>query len=410
MITRIEIDGFKSFQDFSLDLRPFTVVIGTNAGGKSNLVEALLFLSRLSRLPRSNAYEAVEEVRGRTAMLFRQRGDGSRVERIRLAVEMLLDHRPSYVSALPGDRARMRYEVVLGLEGRRFTVLKQSVTEVEPAGDRWFDLVRASPRWRAALEPVADPGDSEESTVVRAANPLDSLRFLDLHDRSLREPSDTEGPGLLDAAGGGLAGYLRAIGQDLDADGVSGAAVLAAVRADLGMIVRDIVGFRVVEDERRHESWIEFTARDQPPFPADVASDGTLRALALLASLHDPRPWAGPLVVEEPENGLFPERLRDLLTVSRAATSDPAHDGPGDPLRQVLLTSHSPLVLDVVPAEEIVFLDAVQVVGPHGSQRVSRARRLLAPGERMTREQIGTVVPPRELAEFRAGDRPGARL
>jgi AAA15 family ATPase/GTPase len=44
MITRIEIDGFKSFADFSLDLPPFLVLIGGNATGKSNLLDALRLL------------------------------------------------------------------------------------------------------------------------------------------------------------------------------------------------------------------------------------------------------------------------------------------------------------------------------------------------------------------------------
>ncbi|MFG2517090.1 AAA family ATPase [Streptomyces sp. NPDC048584] len=37
MITRIEIDGYTSFDDFALDLSPFTVLVGANASGKSNL-------------------------------------------------------------------------------------------------------------------------------------------------------------------------------------------------------------------------------------------------------------------------------------------------------------------------------------------------------------------------------------
>jgi AAA15 family ATPase/GTPase len=47
MMTRIEIDGFKSFSQFAIDLKPFHVLIGPNGGGKSNLFEALHFLSTL---------------------------------------------------------------------------------------------------------------------------------------------------------------------------------------------------------------------------------------------------------------------------------------------------------------------------------------------------------------------------
>ncbi|HEV2640442.1 MAG TPA: AAA family ATPase [Actinocrinis sp.] len=41
MITRIEIDGFKSFVDFELDVPPLLVLVGANNGGKSNLLQAL---------------------------------------------------------------------------------------------------------------------------------------------------------------------------------------------------------------------------------------------------------------------------------------------------------------------------------------------------------------------------------
>ena len=41
MITRIEIDGFKSFLDFKLDVPPFLALVGPNASGKSNLFDAL---------------------------------------------------------------------------------------------------------------------------------------------------------------------------------------------------------------------------------------------------------------------------------------------------------------------------------------------------------------------------------
>ncbi|MET8243316.1 AAA family ATPase [Streptomyces sp. NPDC005202] len=51
MITRIEIDGYKSFDGFALDLPPFTVLVGANASGKSNLLEAVDLLGQLIREP-----------------------------------------------------------------------------------------------------------------------------------------------------------------------------------------------------------------------------------------------------------------------------------------------------------------------------------------------------------------------
>src|ERR1051326_641871 len=84
MITRIKIDGFKSFVDFSLDLAPFTAVIGTNAGGKSNLIDAFRFLAASVK---GDPFDAIEAVRGDAESLFHQYADGSRVDTMRLAVE-----------------------------------------------------------------------------------------------------------------------------------------------------------------------------------------------------------------------------------------------------------------------------------------------------------------------------------
>src|SRR5881275_2865420 len=48
MITKIELDGFKTFKDFKVELAPFQVIVGPNGAGKSNLFDALQLLSRLA--------------------------------------------------------------------------------------------------------------------------------------------------------------------------------------------------------------------------------------------------------------------------------------------------------------------------------------------------------------------------
>lgn len=64
MITRIEIDGFKSFHQFAVDLRPFQVFIGPNGVGKSNLFDAIVLLSNLSN--HVSLYDAFRVSRIRT--------------------------------------------------------------------------------------------------------------------------------------------------------------------------------------------------------------------------------------------------------------------------------------------------------------------------------------------------------
>ena len=55
---------------------------------------------------------------------------------------------------------------------------------------------------------------------------------------------------------------------------------------------------------------------DGRSFPAQVLSDGTLRLLALATIKNDPQ-FHGMLCLEEPENGVYPQRLRTLARLLR---------------------------------------------------------------------------------------------
>src|SRR3972149_3096599 len=62
MIKRIKVQGYKSLRDVDIKLKPLTVIIGPNAVGKSNLLDALALVSRMAT--RKTLKEAFEEHRG----------------------------------------------------------------------------------------------------------------------------------------------------------------------------------------------------------------------------------------------------------------------------------------------------------------------------------------------------------
>ncbi|HWS31311.1 MAG TPA: AAA family ATPase, partial [Actinoplanes sp.] len=140
MLTRIEIDGFKTFRDFALDLPPFLVVLGRNGAGKSNLFDALRFLSRLAREP---VLEAAQHARGNLLELFHRDADGNRADRIRFAVEVLLDPEVTDPFGATHELAtrRIRYELVLERRkvpsGYRLYVAHESARSLSAAEDRW---------------------------------------------------------------------------------------------------------------------------------------------------------------------------------------------------------------------------------------------------------------------------------
>src|SRR5690606_1908960 len=115
MITRIEIDGFKSFQNFAMDLQPFQVIIGQNGVGKSNLFDALMILSRLAN--GDKLFDAFQSSRGSVEEQFSLLADGSRSQSMRFAVELLL---PKQVKAslaketwIDITNTRYRYEILI---------------------------------------------------------------------------------------------------------------------------------------------------------------------------------------------------------------------------------------------------------------------------------------------------------
>ncbi|MGN6368254.1 MAG: AAA family ATPase [Phycisphaerae bacterium] len=79
--------------------------------------------------------------------------------------------------------------------------------------------------------------------------------------------------------------------------------------------------------------------------PASEISDGILLVLAYLTVLHLPQP-PRLLLVEEPENGIHPARLRDVLQILRQLVHEQQQT-------QIVMTTHSPYVVDLFKPEEV---------------------------------------------------------
>lgn len=429
MITRIEIDGFKSFVDFKLDLPPFLAIAGRNTSGKSNLLDALAFVAAIGRGERMS--EAVRVARGDAGSLFHRRANGTQVERMTFAVEVLLDVDVERT----GTRWRYECEVGWSERGDRRVVDLQDhrLVPMSPEDDRWPDLYPMADAWRARRigygfeeikgrnAGILEPEDIRDFLRDNAyldrwkdhrvyPSPLvGSMWVLDLRDvRVLRlEPQDIARPSPLDVdvtmteTGSGLAGWLEhLVDTTASEDGPEG--VLRDVSADLARVIREVTGVRLARDDERGDVRLQYETRNDSGQEAPQASDGTLRVTAILAALHNPE-RRGLLAIEEPENGVFPERFSELMDIVRASATDMEHDDPAWPLRQTLVTSHSPLLLDAVPRESVVFLETVSRIGDGGISRVTRPRRILGRDERAVR-QDGEIPPmsETELDEFRS--------
>ena len=150
MITLIELDGFKTFQDFKLELSPFQVIVGPNGAGKSNLFDALHLLTRLVDTDLRSAFQ---ELRGNAIELFTTFSNGQSMNKMRMAVEMLVDRtiQDSWGARAELKYTRMRYELEIsrrtdeqGLE--RLYVTHRILKAIPRSDDTWCRKHGLSPQ------------------------------------------------------------------------------------------------------------------------------------------------------------------------------------------------------------------------------------------------------------------------
>ena len=96
---------------------------------------------------------------------------------------------------------------------------------------------------------------------------------------------------------------------------------------------------------------IFFETRSGQTVRAQQASDGAILFLGILALAHLPDP-PNLLLIEEPENGIYPKRLGEVITMLKELVT--RTDGVRFP--QIIMTTHSPYVLSFFDPEEVTFL------------------------------------------------------
>ena len=429
MLTRIEIDGFKSFEDFAVDLAPFVVILGSNAAGKSNLFDAIELLSNLAT---KDVREAIKGMRGEPLELFRCiRGTGYG-KRMRFAVEVLVDPsvRDPWGREVELRHTRLRYEVVLerqemppGID--RVLVVSESARPITRGDDEeWARRFHPKPAFRKAHLKYQRPGDllsidegdggirmfhlhqdgragrnlrrpasEAQATVLYSVTDTEfphlfalreemrNWRLLQLDPALLRRPSSATAADLLAADGSNLATVLARLKAETATD-IRPQGVLGDIAVALNELVPSVTALDAELEPSMREHRVKVTMRDGLEFSSRVISDGTLRVLALLTLLHDPR-HRGLVCFEEPENGVHPARLKQLVQSLRDMVTRPDDFDASapSPLSQLLLNTHSPVVLSAlvgkdgkVRGDPVYFADTTTVVDPGRGEKRRRTR------------------------------------
>jgi predicted ATPase len=384
MLKRLRLERFKNFKEVELILGPLTLLVGTNASGKSNIRDAFRFLHGISRgyiLADIMGEKYIEGgvlqwlgIRGGTREVAFQNANTFAIEVSfpikHLNHEQTLSYRievnPGQAIAPP--RVVSEY-LVAETEGPIFTTVlslkKQgeslSVKMHNPAGE---GVINAFPNHQPLLSQLAairsnTIGSRSTAFFVKeiseiALATLAGMRFLELSPEAMRLPS-FPGQTILGDRGENLSSVIQSICNDPHRRH----ALIQWVKELTPMDAKD---FKFPSD---------FTGRilltlleeNGQTVSAYSTSDGTLRFLAIIAALLGPEP-AQFYFFEELENGIHPTRLHLLLQLIERKVSE------GN--IQIVTTTHSPQLLRLVSQETLEYASLTYRLPDRSDARIQR--------------------------------------
>lgn len=371
MITRIRIQNFRSIVDETVNLEPVTVLIGRSGAGKSNFVQAVRFL---------------RDCLHRRSLDFNQHGGQGRV--------LHVDH----------QKESLGYELSFSIPGldTEFDYLLR----LQPTQGLFEEALRAGGKvlyhhsqGKWVVAPKVVPAPQPSGIMLGAIPGLQESTFAYVALRS--------GIGCYDFPGDVLASQEN---RGYPADGGF------ADRGENYLLVAD----RILSDLSKARSWTRIaksvravnravhslTLNAPTPDRLDVGhqvngrvlsfdvrqeSEGFRRYLAHMLALYQ-NPSKQTLLFEHPESGLHPGALEALAYEFKACPQD----GRG----QVILTTHSPQLLDYFPPESLRVVDIEKMntrIGPVAPEQMASLReQLLHPGELLT---VDPARLPGQLAE-----------
>ena len=387
MITYIKINGFKSFHEFEMNFTPFTIIAGTNASGKSNLFDAFMLLSRLAETDLKTAFS---EQRGIATELFTLYDESCHASEMEFVVDMLLDRsiNDNWGGNEVLNHTRLRYRLIIErrlnhLQIDDLYIKHESLEKIAPDEDFWVKKIL--PKGMGAIAKSLKSGGSSQAfirtesegnqvaikirqdgkqggkatpakavsqTVLSAINSVDfkhvfaakkemiSWRFLQFNPEDLREPSRKD-VGLRDTitkSGKNLAAALYRIKLEDEY-------TLIAISRKLQRFLPDFIEVIIVDDTANNQYIIKLKDIDMREYTSRVLSEGTLRILALCILAYDDK-HTGLLCFEEPENGIHPFKIKDMAALLKDLSVD--FTSEGSPLQQVLVNTHSPVLVGVV--------------------------------------------------------------
>ena len=369
MITELQLENWKSYEKASLHIDPLSVLVGTNASGKSNALDALLLLNRLASgamLTSALKGEGTQApVRGGVEWAARQPGSVFALGVVCRADE-LTDYEYRLEGKISENRCDLHSEQLTRVkyrpskDGKRKSVagnikllrtdacLENSPTIIARLYNEKQGTPRQLSRTHAVLFQLVGHKLRQEiqdgvTEVISTIRDIFILDPIPSHMRKFSPLADR-----LESDAWNIAGVLAALPTEKqkEIEDVLTKYASQLPERDIRRVYAETVG-KFNSDAMLYceEHWLDQGA--PPTVDARGMSDGTLRFLAILTALLT-RPKASLLVIEEVDNGLHPSRARLLLDMLRAVGTQRGVD--------VLVTTHNPALLDAMGTDMVPFI------------------------------------------------------
>lgn len=390
MIRAIYIDNYKSYRDFHLTLKPLSVLLGPNAAGKSNFLDALQLLSQLtSSKVLKDAFAIPYRGKPIESFAFPLQGvEGIMKEDIvsfRMTVDVELS--PSLIARVNkeiGDMRRgatddkeepkrewvienlLRYSIevefmpkqgYLRIRDESLAALRKDMKGIKESRGAFLCKTDDGRKLSLRLEGQAHPTFFDVAMdhtilslplypphyphITAFKRELEGWRFFYFEPRvqmRLAAPTVKEahhiGP-----MGEDLASFIHGIKIDPTKSGK-----FQSLNRALRSLIPTISSIDTQVDPKTGE--IELTiVENGRPISSRLMSEGTLRLLGLLTIAGD-NDNATVVCFEEPENGVNPRKIKEIAEfLQRTATDD----------IQVIATTHSPVLPDQIPSSSLFF-------------------------------------------------------
>jgi predicted ATPase len=348
MIKSLQARNFRSLKNLKVDLGLNNVLVGPNASGKTNIIEALRFLTAIAIV---GPKKAITDRLGYPEVQWKGKDSGP------IYLRLLAD-----VMDLELDRVRVEYEVEIdGTALGIITLLSEKLTvsnankEVQLIDFRSGRGIARNIDGSKAFDASGDPSQSALEfnvpgwTGTRFKQYLGSWQFHRLVPQAMTQVNPAARAAFLTETGDNLASWLATLKTSHSENFKRIEQVAKDCFPGLQELVTELTQLQTTFLSSRDEYL-------QRPVNAWGLSGGELCFIALASEILAPPEFGAPLhCIEEVENHLNPRLLEALLNLHRQWQAVYVNQPSG--AAQVVITTHSPYVVDKFDLKELIIVE-----------------------------------------------------